>query len=161
MPTELFASLWLYTALIATSGFTIFWRNVTLAFITLISLYLPDNSFARVCFFNGALLAELCLYIEENYPKLLSWEAKIPRNPLKLFMFVWPVSLAIYGWTLGQRWEYLEIFGVWSRPMLRLGTAIATSTSFVSRFLIPQLQIILTSYGFTAWQEHLSLYWQL
>jgi len=109
MRPELFGSMFLYLTLIATAGFTTFWRRVVLFILTAFSFANPDPPMTGVCFFSGALLADLSLALENATPTKPSTHR------------IWPVVLATFALFLGSCPEEGPEKAAWSSALYEVG----------------------------------------
>lgn len=109
MRPELLGSMFLYLTLIATSGFTTFWRRVTLLILATFSFANPDPPMTGVCFFTGALLADLSLVLENT---------TLPKTSMRA---IWPFVLAIFALFLGSCPEEGPEKAVWSTGLYEVG----------------------------------------
>src|SRR5271170_2392738 len=109
MRPELLGSMFLYLTLIATSGFTTFWRRVTLLILTIFSFANPDAPMTGVCFFTGAFVADLSLALEHS---------PLPRTWTNT---VWPIAMAIFALFLGSCPEEGPEKAGWSSILYEVG----------------------------------------
>ena len=109
MRPELLGSMFLYLTLIATAGFTTFWRRVTLLILTTLSFANPDSPMTGVCFFTGAFLADISLALENSI---------LPRTWTSS---VWTIIMAIFALFLGSCPEEGPEKAAWSSVLYEAG----------------------------------------
>ena len=124
MRSEMVGSLSLYTALIATSGFTPVWRCAALVFMDAYCLYNPDTFYTGVCFFTGAILADLSLTLEDTSTSSTAQYTR-GRGLIKIVKLGLPIILAIFAVYVGSYPEENPDHYTWSKTLHQWGDYIA------------------------------------
>jgi len=124
-------SFLVFLVLMTTASATTLWRRIILI-LTACYFYNSGDFIGPFCFFSGALLAELSLFLRGSRPKEITlnlfgskWELAIHR--------IWPIALAVVAFFLATMPPENQLYVAWSRKVYEFFEQNVTPSGGYSR----------------------------
>ena len=133
-------SLLVFLVLTTTASATALWRRI-IFILTALYFYNSGEFIGPFCFFSGALLADLSLFLRDNPPREItlnlfgsSWERAIYKR--------WPFGLAFLSYFLATMPPENQDYAAWSRSVYQFFERYITATGGCPRLRLRTLNVL-------------------